>query len=67
MKNMLSVKNIFKSFKETKVLDNISFNLEKGKTLAIIGPSGCGKSTLLNIISDLDKDYLGSIALFKNP
>lgn len=37
----------------TPVLDNISFALEKGKTLAIVGASGCGKSTLLRIISGI--------------
>lgn len=36
-----------------KVLDKISFSLEKGKTLAIVGASGCGKSTLLRIISGI--------------
>ena len=36
-----------------KVLNNISFDLEKGKTLAIVGASGCGKSTLLRIISGI--------------
>lgn len=35
------------------VLQNISFELEKGKTLAIVGASGCGKSTLLRIISGI--------------
>jgi ABC-type nitrate/sulfonate/bicarbonate transport system ATPase subunit len=36
-----------------KVLDKITFSLEKGKTLAIVGASGCGKSTLLRIISGI--------------
>lgn len=35
------------------VLNDISFNLEKGKTLAIVGASGCGKSTLLRILSGI--------------
>ena len=34
-------------------MQNISFDLEKGKTLAIVGASGCGKSTLLRIISGI--------------
>jgi NitT/TauT family transport system ATP-binding protein len=35
------------------VLRDISFQLEKGSTLAIVGPSGCGKSTLLRILSSI--------------
>lgn len=44
------------------VLNNITFTLRKGDTLAIVGASGCGKSTLLRIISgilpDTKKNYL---------
>ncbi|SHG84507.1 ABC transporter ATP-binding protein [Winogradskyella jejuensis] len=47
---MLQVKNISFGYNKTLVLDNISFNLEKGKNLAIIGESGSGKSTLLKLI-----------------
>ena len=36
-----------------QVLQHISFNVERGKTLAIVGASGCGKSTLLRIISGI--------------
>lgn len=38
---------------DKKVLYKISFDLEKGKTLAIVGASGCGKSTLLRILSGI--------------
>ena len=36
-----------------RVLKNISFELNKGDTLAIVGASGCGKSTLLRIMSGI--------------
>jgi len=55
---MLEVKNISFSYQEKSTINAISFNLEKGKNLAIIGESGCGKSTLLKLIYglyDLDK------------
>lgn len=64
-KTLVSVKNLSKSYfnikGETKVLDNISFNLYENDFLGIIGPSGCGKSSILNILSGLDKEYIGKI------
>jgi len=52
----IEVKNLTKKFDKKKVLDNISFSVEDGKTLCIIGFSGSGKSTILKIISGLT-DY----------
>jgi len=41
---MIEIAGISKSFNAHKVLDNLSLNVEKGKTKVIIGRSGCGKS-----------------------
>lgn len=60
----ITIKNISKSFgKKTKttVLNNLSFEIQKGESLAILGKSGSGKSTLLNIISGLLKPDQGQI------
>lgn len=57
---MLRITNLTKSFDE-KVLDEISFEVEKGRMLSIVGPSGCGKSTLLKIISGLEEPDRGTI------
>lgn len=38
---------------EVEAIRHISFELQKGETLAIVGPSGCGKSTLFNVIAGL--------------
>ena len=46
-----------------KVLDDISFELETGKTLSIVGPSGSGKTTLLGLCAGLDKTDEGSITI----
>jgi lipoprotein-releasing system ATP-binding protein len=43
------------------VLDNISFRIPEGSSLAITGPSGSGKSTLLNILGTLDYPTSGEI------
>ncbi|MBR4178612.1 MAG: ABC transporter ATP-binding protein [Bacilli bacterium] len=68
--NILQINNLSKSYysikEETKVLDNISFTLNKNEFLGIIGPSGCGKSSILNIISSLDKEYQGNIITNEN-
>ena len=48
--NVLEVKNISKSYKNKKVLDNFSLDVKKGEIISIIGPSGAGKSTLLNLL-----------------
>ncbi len=46
---------------DQKVIDNISFDAEKGEFLSIIGPSGCGKSTLLRIIAGLQPHRYGKV------
>lgn len=61
MSALIQVKNITKKYGSQTVLDNISFELERSKSLAIIGPSGSGKSTLLHIISGLDKPSSGNV------
>ena len=50
--------------KDLIILDDISFSLKQGKSLAILGPSGCGKSTLLGIIAGLDLPTSGSVFWF---
>ena len=49
-----------KGFK-TRVLKDISFNVNEGDFIAIMGPSGAGKTTLLNLISTLDNVSSGRI------
>jgi len=50
----LQLKDIsFSHIKGKAVLNDISFSLDKGQTLAIVGASGCGKSTLLRILSGI--------------
>lgn len=50
---MLSVQDISFGYSEKTVIQNISFNVEKGQNIAVIGESGCGKSTLLKLIYGL--------------
>ncbi|KXZ40675.1 iron complex transport system ATP-binding protein [Alkalithermobacter thermoalcaliphilus JW-YL-7 = DSM 7308] len=48
---MVNIDNLSYSFEDTKVLDNINLNIEKGKFYSIIGPNGSGKTTLFKNIS----------------
>ncbi len=45
------------------VLENVSLEMAKGESLAIVGPSGSGKSTLLQIIGTLDQPTSGTVVL----
>ena len=49
----IEVKNLTKIFDERKVLDDISFKVKDGETLAVVGVSGSGKSTILKLICGL--------------
>lgn len=66
---ILNVKNVsfsyFKGINKTEVLNNISFDLNKGEMVALVGPSGSGKSTLLNLIGLLEELKSGKIYLNK--
>ena len=48
---------------ETRVLKDITFEVEKGDYVSIIGHSGCGKSTLLNIVAGLTAPTVGGVIL----
>ncbi len=67
--SMIEVKNLSYSFKVGKkgkeqsirVLDNVSFSINKGERVAIVGRSGSGKSTLLHLLSGYIAPNIGSI------
>jgi len=59
--NGLIIKDIYKSFGETRALNGVSFDVAQGEIVALLGPSGCGKSTLLSLIAGLEKPDIGEI------
>jgi polar amino acid transport system ATP-binding protein len=58
---IVSLKDVHKSFGTLKVLDGVSFSVERGEVLAIVGRSGSGKSTALRCIDRFEKIDSGEI------
>ena len=59
--SVLSLQNICFSYGNTPVLENVSYEFEKGKIYCIMGRSGAGKTTLLSILSGLASPGSGEI------
>ena len=58
---MLEVHQISKLFGGNAVLDNISFEIEKGEVVGLIGPNGAGKTTLFNVITGFYRTKTGFV------
>lgn len=57
MKNIIEIKNLNKSFKEVKAVNDLSFKIKEGELFAFLGVNGAGKSTTINIMcGQLEKD-----------
>ena len=60
---MITIEGISKTFGKQKVLDNISFDMQRGECIALIGPNGSGKTTLIKSILRLVLPDEGSIVV----
>ncbi len=58
---------LFSKAKTVHAVKNVSFSVEKGKTLAIVGESGCGKSTLARILTLIDPQTSGELLIDGHP
>lgn len=67
METMLNIKELSKTYqtggRTLTVLDNITFFVEAGQSIAIVGPSGSGKTTLLGLCAGLDRPTTGIVEL----
>jgi len=57
-------KKVLTGESELTILDDVSFSLDEGSSLAIVGASGSGKTTLLGLLAALDEPSSGSVHLF---
>ncbi|MFA5658007.1 MAG: ABC transporter ATP-binding protein [Oscillospiraceae bacterium] len=60
---IMQIKNLNAGYKNNSILENISFDIKKGKIYSIIGPNGCGKTTLIRAMSRNLKPESGEVLL----
>ncbi len=63
MTNVLSAKDVRKSFGQRVILDGVTLGLDAGAKLGLIGPNGAGKSTFLKILAGLESADGGAVAV----
>lgn len=61
MEDLISIRDLSKSFDSFRAVDGLSFDLKRGETLGILGPNGAGKSTLFSLITGDYHATTGSI------
>ena len=64
---MIKARNVSYAYGETVALRDVSFDLPRGETLAVVGPSGCGKTTLLGLIAGLMRITGGELLVDGEP
>ncbi|MDE0753450.1 MAG: ABC transporter ATP-binding protein [Woeseiaceae bacterium] len=62
MTSLVSARNVSKSYGTTRAVDDVSFDIEKGRIMGLIGPNGAGKTTLLKAVLGLT-DCQGSLSV----
>lgn len=62
-----SMKSIVKEFSQVRVLDNVDFNIYRGKVMALVGENGAGKSTLMKILTGVYIKTSGQVYLDGEP
>ncbi len=65
MVKVLEVRDLAKSFGGVQAVNNLSFELEEGRLLAMIGPNGAGKSTCFNLINGQLRPDRGSVMIME--
>ena len=61
MEKIIEVKNLTKTFKDVKAVDEISFDVYQGELFGFLGVNGAGKSTTINMLSTMYEQNQGII------
>ena len=64
---LLSVSGLTKKYGDMTALNNLSFELQKGRIIGLLGPNGSGKTTLIKIICGLLQPTAGTVTVEGNP
>ena len=63
----VEVSHVNKSFKGVKVVDDVSFTVDRGEILGMVGPNGAGKTTTIRMMMDIIKPDSGEISILGEP
>lgn len=63
MTALVQFDHVSKRYGSRKALDDVSFELEKGKIIGLLGPNGSGKTTMIKLMNDLIKPTSGTILI----
>ena len=63
IENIIEIKELKKVFNKTIAVDNLNFEIQKGKIIGLLGPNGCGKSTTIGMMLGLIKPTSGSVII----
>jgi ABC-2 type transport system ATP-binding protein len=64
---VVEVNNLYKSYADVTVVNDLTFSVEPGEILGLIGPNGAGKSSAIKMILDFMKPDAGSVKIFGQP
>jgi len=59
--SFINAKNIWKSYGDNIILENVNFTMEAGEFCALVGPSGCGKTTFLRMLLGVEEPTRGKL------
>ena len=65
-RTVIDVQHLYKSYGEKKILEDVSFSIDRGDRIALVGANGAGKSTLIRMLSGLEGPTSGEIKLGHN-
>ncbi len=59
--NLVKAKNIWKTYGDSIILENLNFSMKEGEFCTLVGPSGCGKTTFLRMLLGVEEPSKGEL------